>query len=45
MRGERRFMGKAQSVFLTGKARIMSYDGRYRVGCDGLLYILLETLY
>jgi xanthine dehydrogenase accessory factor len=41
---EKEIMGKAQSVFLTGKARIMSYDGRYRVGCDGLLYILLEPL-
>lgn len=40
---EKEIMSKAQSVFRTGKAKIMSYDGRYRVGCDGLLYILLET--
>ena len=39
---EKEILSKAQSVFRTGKARIMSYDGRYRVGCDGLLYILLE---
>ena len=39
---EKEIMSKAQSVFRTGKAKIMSYDGRYRVGCDGLLYILLE---
>jgi len=40
---EQEIISKAQSVFRTGKAKIMSYDGRYRVGCDGLLYILLET--
>jgi xanthine/CO dehydrogenase XdhC/CoxF family maturation factor len=39
---EKEILSKAQSVFRTGKARIMSYDGRYRVGCDGLLHILLE---
>jgi xanthine/CO dehydrogenase XdhC/CoxF family maturation factor len=40
---EKEILSKAQSVFKTGKAKIMSYDGRYRVGCDGLLFILLET--
>lgn len=33
---------QAQSVFRTGKAKIMTYDGRLRLGCDGLLYLLLE---
>lgn len=39
---EKEILHQAQSVFRTGKAKIMTYDGRYRIGCDGLLYILLE---
>lgn len=41
---ETEILHQAQSVFRTGKAKIMTYDGRYRIGCDGLLYILLEPL-
>lgn len=33
---------EAQSVFKTGKAKMMTYDGRYRLGCEGILYILIE---
>jgi len=33
---------RAQSVFETGKAKMMTYDGRYRLGCEGILYILIE---
>lgn len=33
---------QSQSVFLNNKAKIMVYDGRYRLGCEGILYILLE---
>ncbi|WP_223034209.1 XdhC family protein [Hanstruepera marina] len=33
---------EAQSVFKTGKAKMMTYDGRYRLGCEGVLYILIE---
>ncbi|XMO87186.1 XdhC family protein [Algibacter sp. AS12] len=33
----------AQSVFKTGVSKMMTYDGRYRLGCEGVLYILLET--
>lgn len=39
---ERDITGQAQEVMRTGKARIMTYDGRYRLGCEGMLYILLE---
>lgn len=33
---------QAQSVFKTGVSKMMTYDGRYRLGCEGILYILLE---
>ncbi|MCX2719605.1 XdhC family protein [Lentiprolixibacter aurantiacus] len=33
---------QAQEVFLTGIPKIMTYDGRYRLGCEGILYILIE---
>ena len=39
---EKEVMRRAQSVFETGKSKIMTYDGRYRLGCEGVLYILLE---
>ncbi len=35
---------EAKSVLQTGKARMMTYDGRYRLGCEGILYILLEPI-
>lgn len=35
---------QAQSVFETELPKIMTYDGRYRLGCDGILYILLEPI-
>lgn len=33
---------QAASVFSTGHPKVMAYDGRYRLGCEGILYILLE---
>ncbi|WP_299338735.1 XdhC family protein [uncultured Psychroserpens sp.] len=33
---------RAQSVFKDDKAKVMTYDGRYRLGCEGILYILIE---
>ncbi len=35
---------RAQSVFKDRKSKIMTYDGRYRLGCEGILYILLEPI-
>ncbi|THV57105.1 XdhC/CoxI family protein [Flagellimonas alvinocaridis] len=40
---EKEVLRQAQTVFTTGLSRIMVYDGRYRLGCEGILYILLET--
>ncbi len=35
---------QAQSVFQTGRSKMMTYDGRYRLGCEGVLYMLLEEM-
>lgn len=41
---EKEIVLQAQSVFKTGQSKMMTYDGRYRLGCEGVLYILLEEL-
>ncbi|GAA4271876.1 XdhC family protein [Aquimarina gracilis] len=40
---EKEVFRQAQSVFETGVPKMMTYDGKYRLGCEGLLYILIET--
>ncbi len=35
---------QAQSIFKNGKAKIMNYDGRFRIGCEGIITLLLEPL-
>jgi len=39
---EKEVVRRAESVFKTGLSKMMTYDGRYRLGCEGVLYILLE---
>jgi len=39
---EKDILRQSQSVFQNGMSKMMSYDGRYRLGCEGILYILLE---
>ena len=39
---EKEILLQSETVFKTGTAKIMTYDGRYRLGCEGVLYILLE---
>ena len=39
---EKEILRQAQSVFSDGVPKLMVYDGRYRLGCDGILYILIE---
>jgi len=39
---EKEVLLQSQSVFKTGIPKIMTYDGRYRLGCEGVLYILIE---
>lgn len=33
---------QARSVFIDGKPKMMTYDGRLRLGCEGIIYILIE---
>ncbi|HEA30887.1 MAG TPA: XdhC/CoxI family protein [Leeuwenhoekiella sp.] len=40
---EKEVQRRAQSVFKDQKSKVITYDGRYRLGCEGILYILLET--
>jgi xanthine/CO dehydrogenase XdhC/CoxF family maturation factor len=39
---EKEVLRQAKSVFTDGKSKMMTYDGRYRLGCEGVIYILLE---
>ncbi|MEL6133056.1 MAG: XdhC family protein [Bacteroidota bacterium] len=41
---EKEVLRQSASVFTSGKAKVMTYDGRYRLGCKGTLYILLEPI-
>jgi xanthine/CO dehydrogenase XdhC/CoxF family maturation factor len=41
---EKEIEHQSQSVFKSGKAKIMTYDGRLRVGCEGILFILIEPV-
>lgn len=39
---EKEVVRQAQNVFTTKKSTILIYDGRYKLGCEGILYILIE---
>lgn len=39
---EKEIERQAQSVFKKGYAKLMTYDGRLRIGCEGILHILIE---
>ncbi|MGB5553234.1 MAG: XdhC family protein [Flavobacteriaceae bacterium] len=39
---EKEVVRQAACVFTEGVPKIMTYDGRYRLGCEGILYILIE---
>ncbi|QMU64421.1 MAG: XshC-Cox1-family protein [Flavobacteriaceae bacterium] len=39
---EKEILRQAQSVFKTAIPKLICYDGRYRLGCEGVLYILIE---
>jgi len=42
---EKEIIHRSKSVFETGKAKVITYDGRYRLGCEGTLYILIEPIF
>ena len=39
---ENEILKQSYSVFKSGISKIIAYDGRYRIGCEGVLYILIE---
>ena len=39
---EKEVLFQSQSVFETGIPKVMTYNGSYRLGCEGILYLLLE---
>ena len=39
---EKEIAVQAVSVFKTGIPKVITYDGRYRLGCEGILQILIE---
>ncbi|WP_159946916.1 XdhC family protein [Polaribacter septentrionalilitoris] len=39
---EKEIIQRSTSVFADGKSKIITYNGRYRLGCEGILYILIE---
>ena len=42
---EKEIILRAKSVFSDNKAKVITYDGRYRLGCEGVLYILIEPFF
>lgn len=42
---EKDILRQSESVFKSGTAKMMTYDGRYRLGCEGILYILIEPFH
>lgn len=42
---EKEVLRQAESVFQSGIPRVMTYDGRYRLGCEGILFILIEPFF
>jgi len=41
---EKEIIQRAKTVFRDNKPKIITYDGRYRLGCEGILYILIEPI-
>lgn len=39
---EKEILKQSYTVFKSGISKIITYDGRYRIGCEGVLYILIE---
>ncbi|NME68101.1 XdhC family protein [Flammeovirga aprica] len=39
---EKEMIRQAESVFKSGQSKVIEYDGRFRLGCEGVLQILLE---
>ena len=42
---EKDILRQAQSVFESSIPKMMTYDGRFRLGCEGILYVLIEPFH
>ncbi|MBE8726599.1 XdhC family protein [Flavobacterium hungaricum] len=42
---EKEVIRQADSVFASGCPKVFKYDGRFRLGCEGSIYILIELFY
>jgi xanthine dehydrogenase accessory factor len=42
---EKEIIHRTESVFVDKKSKIITYDGRFRLGCEGILYILIEPFF
>lgn len=42
---EKEIIHRANTVFKDNQPKIITYDGRYRLGCEGILYILIEPFF
>lgn len=41
---EKEIERQAEHVFKSGRSKIMTYDGTLRIGCEGILHILIEPV-
>ena len=42
---EKEIIHRAKSVFSDNSSKVITYDGRYKLGCEGILYILIEPFF
>ena len=42
---EKEIIHRAKSVFIDNKTKIITYDGRYKLGCQGVIYVLIEPFF
>jgi xanthine/CO dehydrogenase XdhC/CoxF family maturation factor len=42
---EKEIERQAQHVFYNGIPKIITYDGRLRIGCEGIIHILIESVF
>lgn len=42
---EKEIMHRASTVFRDNIPKVITYDGRYKLGCEGILYVLIEPFF
>ncbi|UAM97307.1 XdhC family protein [Polaribacter litorisediminis] len=42
---EKEIIHRARTVFSDNKPKVITYDGRYKLGCEGILYVLIEPFF